>query len=113
MGETLYSPGFVNNLPDNISVKYDRRSNRPEMIFHFKKFGNKAGWIIEAIPYAVADREVLDVQYTRLGIESFRSYPNSAIIAELCTRLVQENLEHVKAGMQTETSYLRSEEQKE
>ena len=107
MGETLYSPGFVNNMPDNISVRYERRSNRPEMIFHFKKFGSQAGWIIEAIPYAVAEREVFSAQYSRLGMESFSSYPNSAIIAESCIRLVQENIEHVNVGLQTETSYFR------
>jgi len=104
MGENLLMQEYFDNLPMNISWKYYKKSNHEEMIFHFKKYGENLGWIIETIPYAIAERENLDNRYSQLGMASFEEYPNIITITELCKTLNKENIKYVLTGLQTETS---------
>ena len=50
-------------IPMNVSWKYFSRPNRPEMIFHFAKYGGKGGWLIESVPTLPHNRESLDIRY--------------------------------------------------
>ena len=104
MGETLLSPGYFNNMPMNISWKYQARVDRPEMIFHFKKYLAKVGWMMEAIPYNLAEREILGVEYHQLAMESFATAPNESFIANLSQEIKDETTETVKIAMIKETS---------
>ena len=106
-GENLFSLAYLDNLPMNVSWKYRARVHRPEMIFHFKKFEGNTGWIIEAIPYAVAERDVFDVKYRQLGRESFSPRPNGPTVSKICDELVAENKIFITIGMQTESSDYR------
>jgi hypothetical protein len=100
----LRLPGFFENLPQNLSWKYFATSERPEMLFHFKKFGGNLGWIIEAIPYAVAEREEFDAKFLQLGRESFRAEPLAADISDLAAVLAKAGRRDAEIGMTTETS---------
>lgn len=104
MGETLYSPGYFNNLPMNISWKYYRRHNRPEMIFHFKKYLGVMGWMIEAIPYTVADREILGAVYQQLGQESFSDQPNENMVTKFSNEIKETSEKDLETGLTKETS---------
>jgi len=103
--ENLYDEAYFQNLPLNLSWLYYARDNRPEMVFHFKKYGGKTGWIIEAIPYAVAEREEFSHLYYQLGEESFtNAIPVVALVNDYCTQIQEESKNDIELAMTTETS---------
>jgi hypothetical protein len=121
--------GF-DTLPMNLSWKYLPRRGRPEMVFHFVKFSGQAGWVIEAFPTVIYDREMLDNRYLRMrqAVTTARlaevaekydwvndSDPLSYMVSEWAVdyrsriqtnmeELTEDNLEHIELGLQTETS---------
>ncbi len=104
-GESLASNGFFHNMPMNISWQYYATDDHDVMTFHFKKYTGKSGWIIEAVPYTVANREFLDPIYQRLGEESFNSMqPVASVIQQYTNTIKEESIESVKAALQTESS---------
>lgn len=103
-GESLMMPGYFDNIPMNVSWKYFETKDRPAMIFHFKKYGDIRGWIIESIPYALAERENLDTRFFDLAHEAFRPSPASFRIRELSSTLDAQAHESVKVAVATETS---------
>jgi tetratricopeptide (TPR) repeat protein len=104
MGESLQAPEYLDNLPMNWSWRYFKKYNCPEMVFHFKKYNGILGWIIETIPYTVAEREHLDTKYYQLGRESFRAEPIAGAISRLCEEIGTESLDAVKVALNTETT---------
>jgi GWxTD domain-containing protein len=52
--------------PQNLSWKYRATVSRPELIFHFFKYGGESGWVIEAIPSSLYGRETWGPQYYSL-----------------------------------------------
>lgn len=52
--------------PMNMSWKYNAARNRPEMVFHFIKYGGNTGWIIEAVPSMLDNRDDLGLHYFQL-----------------------------------------------
>jgi GWxTD domain-containing protein len=104
MGESLLSPGYFSNLPLNESWKYFARFDRPEIVFHFKKYGGSMGWILEAIPYAVAEREQFGGEYYQLGMESFESMPNPSLVREISETIATQIKKDLTIGMKSETS---------
>lgn len=102
-GENLNRKGYFANLPLNLSWRYSGNQQRSEMILHFKKFEGTTEWIIEAVPYTVAERYVLDNRYKELGRESFRARPDEVKIVKICEELKTENKNYVTTAMLTET----------
>ncbi len=107
LGESLYRKEYFDNLPMNLSWKYFKTDTRPEMIFHFKKYGGFLGWVIEAIPYAPAGREDLDPKYGQLSVVSFMDRPDIEQVKRMCVEFKNETLEDLKSALQTESSDYR------
>ena len=103
-GENLMASGFFDNIPLNKSWRYAARDNRPELIFHFKKYERKTSWIMESVPYAVVNRELLDPKYQALLKESFSDFPNTEIVKEACVGITHDNKQFVEIALKTETS---------
>jgi hypothetical protein len=88
----------------NWSWRYFEKNNRPEMVFHFKKYGGTPGWIIETIPYSVAQREYFDTKYYQLGMESFSQEPFAGIVAQLCEEIRTKSLGDVEVALKSEST---------
>lgn len=57
-------------LPQNVSWKFDEKWNRPELTFHFTKWGGDSGWIISSLPISFEGRWDLGGIYARLDPET-------------------------------------------
>jgi tetratricopeptide (TPR) repeat protein len=102
-GESLLNPGYLENLPLNTSWQYFATATRPEMIFHFDKHGGRTGWVMQAIPYTVAEREDLDSRYKQLGEASFEVSPRLSDIIDIVEQVSADSRESTKIAMLTET----------
>jgi len=69
----------------NMSWKYYPTGSRPEMVLHFFKHGQESGWVIEAVPSALDNRETLGPKYYRL-----RQALISMQFAEIALDIVEE-----------------------
>lgn len=97
------SEGFI-DAPMNISLQYFATADRPEMIFHFKKYGAEAGWIIESLPTVLDGREMLDSKYFQLGIQLFKRFRNEIALEDLSKSFAERARDDLETGMQTESS---------
>lgn len=98
-------------LPQNVSWKFDEKGNRPELIFHFTKWGGDSGWILSSLPITFEGRWDLGGIYGRLDPKT-PGYENLAY-SDLTTYYEQVDFDaqaHARIGIQTETSdYQRTE----
>jgi tetratricopeptide (TPR) repeat protein len=70
--------------PQNLSWRYRANASRPELIFHFFKYG-ESGWVIEAVPSSLHGRETWGPQYDRL-----KKALLAAEIAVVARKIVEE-----------------------
>jgi len=107
-GERLTGESLRNQIPMNVSWKYYKKGNRPEMIFHFEKHGGTLGWIIEAIPFVIADRHELDPELQQLEQASYSPLISPRARSSETTRVSNivkaENKRYAKIGLTTETT---------
>ncbi len=107
-GDNLAAPGYFFNMPMNISWQYYANDERGVLNLHFKKYTGKSGWIIEAVPYTVANREVLDPAFEKLGRESFlNKHPKPGVVQHFSTEIKEKSIESVEMALQTETTKYR------
>jgi tetratricopeptide (TPR) repeat protein len=95
-------------LPQNVSWKFDEKWNRPEMTFHFTKWGGGSGWILSSLPITFEDRWDLGGIYGRLDPKS-PGYENLAY-SDLAIYFEQVDFDaqaHARIAIQTETSDYR------
>jgi len=89
--------------PQNISWQYYARHNRPELIFHFRKYSDIRGWFLESLPYSFSNRSDFGGLYAQID----PSISLSLDISEklwMYEELNNENIENVKVGLKTETT---------
>jgi hypothetical protein len=93
------------DVPLNASWQYYAKFDRPEMIFHFIKYGGTRGWVIESIPKYFNKRAELGGIYLFLDPEvPTGQWPRDETPFELLVQNEEDNVEHVTIGMKTETS---------
>jgi tetratricopeptide (TPR) repeat protein len=120
--------------PQNLSWRYQPIASRPELIFHFFRYGGQSGWIIEAIPSSFMNREnwrpdyyrmkqsliaaefaeigrsIVEEHYTGSGAEAINFDAiygeNIMKIPELAVEVENDEIAYLKTGFTTETSDL-------
>jgi Tfp pilus assembly protein PilF len=106
--EMTYTPDIDEDIPFNVSWKYNRSYNRPEMIFHFVKYGGYRGWLITSLPAVFNNRWELGDKYGFLDPEiSNNAISDSLGIGDevrFYRDLNIDNIEYARLGITTETS---------
>jgi GWxTD domain-containing protein len=91
------------NCAQNLSWKYSATYNRQEIIFHFRKYGDSRGWMMESLPGYFENRGDFGGHYAQFDPTNFQNrnfYENIWRYEELN----EENIENAEIGVQTETS---------
>lgn len=114
-GERISGKDYRGNMPQNMSWKYFKKGKRPEMIFHFEKHGGTLGWIIEAIPFVLADRHDMDPELQQLEQASYSPLisprARSAESTRISNLVKQEDEKFAKIALTTETTDYKFEEE--
>ena len=95
------------NVVENKSVQYYRRGNRPEMLFHFVKYGEIRGWCIESLPHYYINRGRFGPDYARAersAAMNRRSTEYEFEEYDLNQRLTKETTRDAQIAVTTESS---------
>jgi tetratricopeptide (TPR) repeat protein len=95
------------NVVENKTVQYHRQGNRPEMLFHFVKYGEIRGWCIESLPHYYINRGRFGPDYARAersAAMNRRSTEYEFEEYDLNQRLTEETAHDVQVALTTESS---------
>ena len=103
--EATYVDAQDETLPQNISWKYNESQGRPEMIFHFAKWGGNRGWMLTSLPVTFQERWELGSLYVQLDPQRpEREGLIESDYARLYDLVQRDNTEYAMRGVTTETS---------
>jgi GWxTD domain-containing protein len=94
---------ICSNCAQNLSWKYSATYNRQEIIFHFRKYSDSRGWLMESLPAYFENRGDFGGHYAQFdptNLQNRNFYDNIWRYEELN----EQNIKNAEIGVQTETS---------
>jgi len=105
------------DIPQNISWRFNGTTTRAPLIYHFVRYSEKCGWLMESQPFTFANRSELSATYGDIEtlLDETSPFaddgPSFSVNPELQTRVqrltrdvMEQTVNNAETGLQTETT---------